>query len=75
MARSRSASKFRRIFWLGALGMVLIAAVACGAYVLYLDQLVTKQFEGRRWTLPAQVFAAPLELYASLTLGESDLEH
>ena len=44
-------------------------------YVMYLDRLVTTQFEGRRWTLPAQVYAAPLELYAGLPLGGSDLEH
>ena len=44
-------------------------------YVMYLDRLVTTQFEGRRWTLPAQVYAAPLELYAGLALSGSDLEH
>jgi penicillin-binding protein 1B len=43
-------------------------------YVLYLDHLVTHQFEGRRWTLPAQVYAAPLELYAGLTLSGPELE-
>ena len=44
-------------------------------YALYLDHLVVKQFEGRRWTLPAQVYAAPLELYAGLPLTVSGLEH
>jgi penicillin-binding protein 1B len=73
MARSRS--KIRRIFWLGALAIVLAAGVAATFYVLYLDHLVTKQFEGRRWTLPAQVYAAPLELYAGLPLAGSELEH
>jgi penicillin-binding protein 1B len=49
--------------------------VAAAVYVLYLDQLVTRQFEGRRWTLPAQVYAAPLELYAGLPLSMPELEH
>src|SRR4029077_11241448 len=47
--------------------MLLIAAaavLAVAGYLFYLDRLVTRQFEGRRWTLPAQVYAAPLELYA-----------
>ena len=35
---------------------------------------MTHQFEGRRWTLPAQVFAAPLELYAGLSLTPAELE-
>jgi len=73
MARSRS--KFRRFFWLSALVIVLAAGVWATFYVLYLDHLVTKQFEGRRWTLPAQVYAAPLELYAGLPMNAGDLEH
>jgi penicillin-binding protein 1B len=44
-------------------------------YALYLDHLVVRQFEGRRWTLPAQVYAAPLELYAGLPLTSAALEH
>ncbi|HVH82709.1 MAG TPA: transglycosylase domain-containing protein, partial [Steroidobacteraceae bacterium] len=43
--------------------------------MLYLDLLVTRKFEGRRWTLPAQVYAAPLELYAGLALPQSDVSH
>ncbi|HEY0767087.1 MAG TPA: penicillin-binding protein 1B [Steroidobacteraceae bacterium] len=55
--------------------LALGAAVLAGAlYVLYLDRLVTRQFEGRRWTVPAQVYAAPLELYAGLTLSAAELE-
>jgi penicillin-binding protein 1B len=44
-------------------------------YALYLDHLVVKQFEGRRWTLPAQVYAAPLELYTGAPLTLPGLEH
>ena len=33
------------------------------------------QFEGRRWTLPAQVYAAPLELYPGASLTLPALEH
>jgi penicillin-binding protein 1B len=49
--------------------------LAVAGYVLYLDHLVVKQFEGRRWTLPAQVYAAPLELYAGAPLTPAELEH
>src|SRR5215471_2059283 len=44
-------------------------------YALYLDRVVVRQFEGRRWTLPAQVYAAPLELYSGLPLTVPELEH
>jgi penicillin-binding protein 1B len=52
-----------------------VAALAGAAYVVYLDLLVTHQFEGRRWTLPALVYAAPLELYAGLQLPASEVAH
>jgi penicillin-binding protein 1B len=66
---------FRKVFWrtvLSAVAMVVLAAVVYG---IYLDREVTHQFEGRRWTLPAQIYAAPLELYAGLPLSQADLEH
>jgi penicillin-binding protein 1B len=51
--------------------VVLIAVI----YAFYLDREVTQQFEGRRWTLPAQIYAAPLELYAGLPLSVAEMEH
>lgn len=66
---------FRKVFWrtvLGAVAMVVLGAVVYGVYI---DREVTHQFEGRRWTLPAKIYAAPLELYAGLPLPQTDLEH
>jgi penicillin-binding protein 1B len=66
---------FLKVLWrtvLSAVAMVVLAAVVFG---IYLDRVVTHQFEGRRWTLPAQIYAAPLELYAGLPLPQADLEH
>jgi penicillin-binding protein 1B len=57
---------------LGAVAMVVLIALVYG---IYLDREVVHQFEGRRWTLPAQIYAAPLELYAGLPLTLADLEH
>jgi penicillin-binding protein 1B len=74
MARSAKKKSRKKIWWL-LLGIVAVVGLACAIYVVYLDRLVTRQFEGRRWTLPAQVYAAPLELYAGLVLPEEDLEH
>lgn len=59
----------RLVLWTAAL-----LAFAAIVYVFYLDRVVTHQFQGRRWTLPAQVYAAPLELYAGLPLSQADLE-
>ena len=55
------------------LAAAVLLVLALG-YLVYLDRLVVHQFEGRRWTLPAQVYAAPLELYTGLPLSAAELE-
>ncbi|MFP5382641.1 MAG: penicillin-binding protein 1B, partial [Gammaproteobacteria bacterium] len=39
-------------------------AVLFAIWVAYLDAVVTRSFEAHRWTLPARVYARPLDLYA-----------
>jgi penicillin-binding protein 1B len=60
---------------LAAFGLVVGGLViALLVWIVYLDRIVTAQFEGRRWTLPAQVYAEPLELYAGQLFGADTLE-
>jgi len=66
----------RRVkIWHYLLAVVLLCVIVLAIYVVHLDRIVTTQFEGRRWTLPAQVYAAPQELYAGEDLSAPDLEH
>jgi penicillin-binding protein 1B len=63
----------RRI--LASVGIVLsVATMALGIWVFKLDRQVTRQFEGRRWTLPAQVYAQPAELFVGRALSADALE-
>lgn len=58
----------RALAWTAAtLGVALIA------FVLYLDHTVRAQFEGKRWALPARVYAQPLELFAGRKLKPEHL--
>ncbi|MEJ2690674.1 MAG: penicillin-binding protein 1B [Deltaproteobacteria bacterium] len=50
--------------------LVLIFAV----YVGYLDSIIRHKFEGKRWALPAVVYARPLELYPGLAISIPELE-
>ena len=75
MARSKRKRTLWRVILGACLGIALIALLIIGAYYVYLDRIVTKQFEGRRWTLPAHVYASPLELYAGLPLTQADIKH
>ena len=43
-------------------------------YIVYLDIRVTSKFEGSIWSLPAQVYARPLELYVAKKLTASQFE-
>ena len=52
----------------------LLAVVALLVYVAHLDRIVREKFEGKRWSLPAVVYARPLELYPGLALSAPELE-
>ncbi|MHB8744052.1 MAG: penicillin-binding protein 1B [Sulfuricaulis sp.] len=53
---------------------LLALALMLSGYVLYLDLTVRTQFEGKRWALPARVYARPLELYPGLKLRAEQLQ-
>jgi len=43
------------------------------SYCVYLDFQIRKEFEGKRWSVPARVYAQPIELYAGRELGQEAL--
>ena len=51
-----------------------MAAMFGLAYVAWLDLDMRSKFEGKRWSLPARIYARPLELYVGARLGPSDFE-
>lgn len=67
-----TAAAGRRRFVPVALAAAAMGLVALLAWMAWLDARISAQFEGRRWDLPAQVFAEPVELYAGLPLGIHD---
>ena len=69
MARSRLSKRSKRQVQKGFAILALLLLVLAVVVVAVLDHRVTKQFEGRRWTLPARVYAQPLELYVGQPLS------
>ena len=57
-----------------AKALLLSLLVIIGLGLLYLDQHIREQFEGKRWAVPAKVFARPLELYAGSQLSLDELK-
>ncbi len=67
--RAKGSRSSRRGLLKGAVlvGLVLLAGIAI--FFVVLDHRVTRQFEGRRWTLPARVYAQPVDLYVGQSLS------
>src|SRR5919109_764890 len=59
----------KRFLWFSFLVVTLLAA----GFTLYLDFRVRSEFEGRRFALPARIYARPLELHAGLRIAPPDL--
>ena len=57
---------------------LLLALVGVGLagvlYGVHLDRVVRGKFEGKRWALPARVYARPLEIYAERPLTPDQLQ-
>lgn len=57
-----------------ALAALALAVTVFAVYVVHLDLTVRKQFEGKRWAIPARVYARSLEVYPGLRLSADQLE-
>ncbi len=76
--QKRKPSRLRRwigtkVRWLLTRSLLLFIPLLL-IYTAWLDYTVRAQFEGKRWELPARVYAAPVELYAGKPMGAAQLE-
>jgi len=68
-SRSKTGRARRRTIW-AIVGASFATALLYGGWLAW---QVGREFEGRRWDLPAKVYAAPLDLYVGRALGVRDL--
>ena len=71
--RGRAAPPTRGSRRLLRIGVALGALMALG-YGLWLDHEVGRRFEGRRWSVPARIYAQPLEIFPGKALTAGGLE-
>ena len=69
----KPASLWRRLPWRLLSKIFAIAMIPLLAGVVYLDYVVRDKFEGKKWALPARVYARPLELYAGLNIAPAQV--
>ena len=53
--------------------LLIVVFLCSAAYCLWLDYRIRTEFEGKRWSLPARVYARPLELYGGLNINRTAL--
>src|SRR5258708_22679616 len=63
----------RAKFWRTLRFALLTVALLMAGFTLYLDFRVRSEFEGRRFALPARIYARPLELHAGLRIAQIDV--
>src|SRR2546427_473062 len=64
--------RYLRLRYFGWASLAL--AFAASVFTLYLDSRVRSEFEGRRFALPARIYARPLELHVGLRIPQPDVE-
>lgn len=73
--KSRRSTKKAKFRWLSlALKLALVGLVVLTFAMVYLDARVKTAFSGRKWALPAVVYARPLELFAGQRITGEGLE-
>jgi penicillin-binding protein 1B len=59
----------KTLLWSFAFGTIFLLL-----YTLYLNSIIKEKFEGRKWSIPAKVYARTLELYPGRQISASHLE-
>lgn len=68
--KSKRSRKFR--IWPLLLKLTLVGVLLLAVAMVYLDAVVQERFSGKRWTVPARVYARPLELFVGSKLEQKD---
>ncbi len=65
--------KIPRRWFNAGVALASLGLIVFSIYLIVLDRDIRSRFAGARWTLPAQVYASPLELYPGLEYKPEDL--
>lgn len=67
--------RWAKRLWRPMLAISLLGILVLGAYTVHLSAQVRATFDGKRWSVPAQVYARPLELYLGAHLTPAQLNY
>lgn len=64
--------RFRPLLWLARLGV--LAAIILVPLVFWLNHEIEQKFSSHKWTIPAKVYARPLELFVGSRITRDELQ-
>jgi penicillin-binding protein 1B len=67
-------SKRKRLPWFMIFRLLIILTCLLCVWMVWLDYRIQSEFSGKRWSLPARVFAKPVEIYIGQNLSLADFE-
>jgi penicillin-binding protein 1B len=62
----------RRHFGAMLMALLLLSGLVGAVYMAYLDQTVKSKFEGKRWAVPARIYARAMELYPGASISQDE---
>lgn len=71
---ARKPAKKKASVWRWLFRLFVIAGLVLSVLLVYLDAQVRAQFDGKKWNLPAKVYARSLSLYPGLELTAAQLK-
>ena len=77
MSKQRARNKVRSnasLGWIWIFKLTTVLLVLGVVALIYLDAQIRHRFEGHRWSLPAKVYARPLELFTGQQLAQGQLK-
>ncbi|MCK5666521.1 MAG: hypothetical protein KAI17_23680 [Thiotrichaceae bacterium] len=73
-AKNSVSGRLRRFIKKILLVSLLFATLILSFYTVYLNSIIKDKFEGRRWSIPARVYARTLEVYPGLKITVKQFE-
>lgn len=71
--KTQNRKKKKSLLKLWFIQLIVIMACVCLSYCVWLDFQIRKEFEGKRWSVPARVYAQPVELYVGKKISQKQL--
>ena len=72
--RARKSGRSGGLRWSHCLYLVVILSCVAAAGIAWLDFRIRAEFSGKKWALPARVYAEPIDLFSGQTLSPVELE-